>query len=847
MKHTAKPVEFASELARDVQYTYVTSIGNSIYARGRKHDGAPVFVEQKYAPVYYLPTREGDHDARGFDGTPLASRMCDNLKEGREFLEEHPGAFGNIQPEYMLLSDVFGGDEAPHDTERLYIWFTDIEVDRDPERGYAPVEDPFNPVTAITVIWTHMGKTGVVAYGTGDYVPKENETYIKCDDEADLLRKFLFDMRAGGDYPDVISGWNVQFYDMPYLVNRCKRIFDEKMWKRISPFERLADRTVILGGRQQSVIDIRGIAILDYYELYRKFVLKMFENYKLDFIASVEIGAKKVNYKEHRSLDKLYREDHQKFIEYNIQDVRLVIGLDQKRKLIDLVCALGYSAKVNFVDTFKQVRLWDVMIYHKLRSLGKQIPPRDEKEKNEQYAGAYVKDPLVGMHKWVVSFDVASMYPHIIREWNLSPETLIKQVALGSVDDFLNKRVDTSGYGSMAIAANGVLTRTDEEGFLPNMLKTLYEERSKFKKLAQGVKKQINTEQDPERKKQLQKQYAAYDNAQQVRKVNLNSAYGALGSNYFRFYDTRLAEAVTITGQLTIRWVAKALNDYLNRTFRTDNRDYIIASDTDSVYIRLDVVADAYAQGKNTPPTIKETVAMFDKFCNSKLQKVIEDSLQELADYLHVFNPCLSMAREVIADKGVWTAKKRYILNVWNMEGADLSEPDLKVMGIEAVKSSTPAVCRDMLKKSMKILMNGTQQELWDYVANAHDEFCKAPFEDVAFPRSVNGLKKYAHQEKGVPIQVRGAQAFNNALVKFQLTREYEPIHEGEKTKFSYLRVPNPFHSNVISAPGNCPTEFNIEKWVDYETQWEKAFVEPLNTILGCAGWTLKYEASLFD
>lgn len=858
MKHTARQIVFQTELQPRQQYTHVATIGNRVYARARMPDGAPVYVENEYTPIYYLPFNEQDkHKAThwGYEGRPLYSHMCTAIHEARDFLKRNEGhVYGDIQPEYMLLADTYGATEIPWDLEKLYIWVIDIEVDRDPIKGFAPVDDPFNAINAVTVTWLHMGQMGTVVYAVppnpnAKFIPPPNVTYVECKTEEELILHFLEDFRSAGDYPDIVSGWNVQFYDIPYLVNRARKLFTEDIWIRFSPLNRITERDAIINHRDNTVMELKGVSILDYYELYQKFTYSQQENYRLDHIAHVELKKRKVSYKEFRMLDKLYRENYQKFLEYNITDVALVVELNERGKscagLIELVCALTYNAKCNFADTFKQVRLWDIMIYHKLRADGFQIPPRKAEAKGEQYEGAFVKEPLVGLHNWVVSFDVASMYPHIIREWNLSPEMIQTTNVTGyTVDDLLVKKADTSELKKLdlAMTANGALFRRDKEGFLPNMMKTLYDERNKFKKLMKQAKAALEVETDPVKKKELAKQKATYDRAQQVRKVNLNSAYGACGSPYFRFYDTRIAEGVTVTGQLIIRWVAKDLNEYLNRLFKT-KEDYIIASDTDSVYIRMGRLADAAPPGL----PITKMVDIMNEFCQQRLQPIIDKTFVDIAEYLHAAVPCLTMVRDVIADKGVWTAKKRYILNTWDSEGVRYKEPDLKIMGIEAIKSSTPAVCREMIKKALKLFMTGTQQEVWNHIIQCEKEFRAAPFEDIAFPRSCNGLAKYAGQEKSVPIQVRGAQAFNDALTRTDLGTQHEAIHEGEKIKFAYLRQPNIFRSHVLSAPGGVPEEWEIEKVLDYDTQLQKAFLEPLETILSCAGWSTQYSASLFD
>ena len=841
-----KPAFLATCDASD-QYTYATTIGNTCYVRARQADGHGLFVESKYQPTYFLPANEHTGYAT-FDGRPLLPHVCDTIRDGREFLERNPNAHGNIQCEYMFLGDIYGSNHILPDMSRLYLWNIDIEVDS--ADAFAPPENPFNEVVTITVRWRQGARTGVVVYGMKPYTASNGVVYTQYPDEESMLRAFMDDWRNNGNYPDIITGWFVQFFDIPYLINRMTKLFGEKFTARLSPFERIRDRRVTLNHRDEQVFDIIGVSVLDYYELYRKFTQSQQESYRIDHIAHLELGERKLSYAEYKTLARLYRENFQKFVDYNIRDVELVDRLDQKLKFIELVCALAYSAKANFVDTFRQVRLWDIMIYHHLRSQHRQIPPRREQVKNEQYAGGYVKEPLVGMHQWVVSFDVASMYPHIIRQWNLSPETIIDRSAKGKyrVDQFLDKSVNVHAWvgplagNDHAFTVNGLQTAREPEGFLPAMLKTLYEERKRYKKMANDAEKaRSGLSKDDPQYQVLTEQMAAYNNQQLVRKVNLNSAYGALGSEYFRFYDTDIAEAVTITGQLTIQWIAKAVNGYLNRIFKTD-RDYVIASDTDSIYVTVAPIVEKFKAHK-PDATMDACVSMVDAFCTDKIQPVITASFDELAQYLNVAVPCLTMAREVIADKGIWRAKKHYILNVRDKEGKRLPEPKLKMMGIEAVKSSTPSLCRTMIKHALHLLMNGTEQDVWDYVAKQRSVFFAGSFEDVAFPRSVKDLDKYSHQEKGIPIHTNGALVYNRFIAEH---KSYDPIRDGQKIRFSYLKIPNRFFSHVLSAPDGCPPEWEIEKVLDYETQWQKSFIEPLQGILSAAGWHVEKQDSLF-
>lgn len=849
MKHTAKPVVFQDVLKPTQQYVTVASIGNKVYTRARTPNGDPVYVEQEYAPTYFVPVAdEASATHRGFEGKPLVAKPFESMYDARNYIKSAKvPVYGDIQCEYMMLGDVYGVVDVPHDIDRLYVWNIDIEVDSD--NGFARPDDPFAEVTAIAVQWRHLGLTGTVVYGRGDFVAKDqfkDVLYLKFDSEEDLLNGFLSDFKASGDYPDIVTGWNIQFYDIPYLVNRMKRLDLDHM--QFSPFGRMQERSVLRKFREENVLEIKGLVILDYLELYEKFRLVQRESYRLDFIAHVELGKRKLSYEEVGSLRKLYQLDHQKFIEYNITDVWLVDELDQKVKYLELVCALGYTAKSNLVDTMKQVRLWDIMIYHKLRQDGFQIPPRKVSVKTEKFAGAYVKEPTPGAYDWVVSFDVASMYPHIIRQWNLSPETKkFKASGFGVSDipDLMDQALDLSDLPNTdtCMASNGVVCERAREGFIPAMLKTLYVERKKFKNLQAQANKDLKNETDPVKKKELAKLVASYGNAQQVRKVNLNSAYGAMGSEYFRFFDIDLAEAVTVTGQMVIQWVARDLNTYLNKILKTTNADYVIASDTDSVYLCL---GELVKRGPQVPT--EKMVDILDKMCDTKFQAVIDQTFTDIATYMNVAVPCLSMVRDVIADKGIWTGKKHYILNTWDSEKQRYNPPKLKMMGIQTIQSSTPAAVREMLTVALHKLMNGSQDDVWAYVKECEATFRASSFEDIAKPMSVNKLADYSLEKSDtMPIQVRGALTFNDMLDRSGLTGHYEPVMSGEKIRYAYLKKPNPFFSHVMSAPHGCPKEWEIEKWLDYDIQFEKVFLSPLEDILNAAGWSTHKEASLFD
>jgi DNA polymerase elongation subunit (family B) len=554
----------------------------------------------------------------------------------------------------------------------------------------------------------------------------------------------------------------------------------------------------------------------------------------------------------------LYRLNYQKFIEYNIKDVELIVKLEDKLKLIELALTLAYDTKTNYSDIFAQTRMWDSLIYSHLLEKNIIVPPKVVKHKSSAFEGAYVKDPQTGMHRWVASFDLNSLYPHLLIQYNISPETLIdpsdytdtmKDVLNQgiNVDKLLKKEVDTSSLSGVALTPNGQYFRTDIQGFLPKMMEEMYENRNKFKKLMLKAKQDYENETDPIKKEEIDKLVARYNNLQLAKKVSLNSAYGALGSQYFRFYDLRQALAVTQAGQLSIRWIEKKLNQFMNKLLKTE-KDYVIASDTDSIYLRLGELVDKVYKDKTDTNAI---IAFMDKVCEDKIQPFIDDSYQELAEYVHAHSQKMIMKREALSDKGIWTAKKRYILNVYNNEGVQYNEPQMKVMGLEMVKSSTPSVIREKMKKLIHLIVTSDEDEVQKFISSFRENFKQLPVEDISFPRGVNGIKEYSDSlslyKKGTPIHVKGAIIYNDMLRKNDLTKKYPLLQDGEKLKFTYLKQPNPVKDTVISYPTRLPKEFGLDEYIDYDMQFNKSFIEPIKVILDCIGWKTEKVNSLND
>ena len=739
--------------------------------------------------------------------------------------------YGHTNYNYSYIAETYP-EIIDYNFDNINIMFIDIEVAS--EHGFPDPLYANEEVTAITI----KINDDIQVWGCSEFKnDQENITYNKCGDERQLLEQFV--MYWQQHCPHVITGWNIKTFDTPYLINRIRSVLNESWVKKLSPWGFVREQKIFgMGGKEVQTYEIYGVSELDYMDAYKKFTYTNQESYRLDHIAYVELGQNKLDYSEVATLHELYKTDYQKFIEYNIQDVLLVDRLEDKMKLLEMIISLAYLSKCNYTDVFAQTRMWDCIIYNHLLREKVVIPQKRKERKGEAYEGAYVKTPQKGRHNWIVSFDLNSLYPHLIMQYNISTETILGKLEdeIG-VNGLLNKEFDTSIWKekNVTVTPNGSVYRKDKQGFLPKLMENMYNDRVKYKELMLTEQKKGRNA-DPNKLSQ-------YYNYQQNLKIALNSAYGAMGNQWFRYYDERNAEAVSVAGQLSVQWAENAVNNYLNTTLSTVNKDYIVAMDTDSLYVCLGDLVSKVGITDNV-----KIINFLDKACG-RIEGVIEDAYKELAEYVNAYQQKMVMKREVIADTGIWTAKKHYILNVHDSEGVRYEEPKLKIVGIEAIKSSTPQACRESLKAIFNIIISGTEDDVIGYIETFKEKFFTLDMEKVAFPRSVNGLKKYkdpsAIYTKGTPIHVKGSLIYNHMLRSQKLTKKYPVIQEGEKVKFAYLKDPNPAGDKVISILNSLPKEFKLEKYIDYDTQFEKAFVEPLKGVLDVIGWDTERRSSL--
>lgn len=817
-------------------------------------NGKRVQQKIKYKPTLYVSTNRPTN-WKALDDTPVGEVHFDSMREANDWVNTNKHVAGRDIYGNTRYISAFINDEYPGHIEfnRNLINVTTIDIEVQSDEGFPEPDRADNIVTAIT-IKNNIDNTYYV-WGLGDYDVEQSlmkthrVVYKKCATEADLLIDFVTHWSLPSNCPDVITGWNTRFFDIPYLVNRIHRLLGDAYVKRLSPWGMIERREITKQGRSQTAYELKGISMLDYMELFIKFgyTYGAQESYKLDHIAHVVLGESKLSYEEYGNLHTLYKHNFQKYIDYNIKDVEIVDRLEDKMGLITLAMTIAYKGGVNYQDTFGTTAIWDTIIYRKLHE-NKIVVPFSEDKTKSNYPGGYVKDPHVGIHDNVVSFDLNSLYPSIIMQYNMSPETIAEgEVTKVDIEAVLTNSQKLNNNGK-ALSASGQYFNTNRPGIVPMIIDEMYSERVGIKKEMINSQKELQNvdKEDKQKLYQIERDISISENRQMAIKILLNSLYGAMGNRYFRFFDQRIAEAITLTGQLTIRWAEYAINRHLNNILRKGKtyKDYVLAIDTDSLYVCLDDLVTAINP--------QNPIDFLDKVCEKDLEPVLERSYDQLYQMLGGVDNRMVMKREAIADRGLWTAKKRYILNVHDNEGVRYKTPKLKIMGIEAIKSSTPEPCRDALKAIFKVIMSGSEAETQKSINQFKEYFKTLPADKIAFPRGISKVNDFKGTDgsiyrKGTPIHVRGALLYNSQIDDLSLTKKYTKVQNGEKIKFVYLKTPNRLHENVIAFMDYLPEEFGLHKYIDYDLQFQKTFLDPIDPILSAVGWSSEEISTLED
>lgn len=832
-------------------YTSVHRDRNDILVRGYR-DGKRFSERVRFEPTFYLRANQPT-GWKSLDGFDVATIQPGTMSECRKFIEAYKDVsnfrvYGNQDYVAQYISDQWC-DGIDYDITNIRIQSIDIECVG--PGGFPHPSLANNPINAITI--HDMVDDVIYVWGLppdqkSSYTPTDSRVqYIECETEQELLHRFLSHWRL--NYPDVITGWNNKLFDIPYIVNRLKRVLGEDVVGDLSPWGQVISKTVDIGDQEVPYYEMIGIQLLDFMDLFKKFGYEYGtqESYKLDHIAWVVLGDQKLSYEG--SIYDFYKNEYGRFIEYNIKDTVLVSRMENETGLISLAITTAYMALTNYQVVFGPVRTWDSLIYNAMRRRKIAIPPERQNHKAGQIRGAYVKDPIVGKHDWVISIDAASLYPHLMMQYNMSPETILDQMIPGvEVDDLLAGVVPEIPDGT-CMTAIGQLFRTDRPGIIPQIIETMYDERSKIKKEMLQVKQDI--ENNPDAAAKLNRQVVTLNNRQMAIKIIMNSLYGAMSNEGFRYFDIRIAESITVSGQLTIKWSEQAVNDFLNKTFNTNDVDYVIAIDTDSNYFSLAKLFDmpqvrAALKGQDT---IEYRAKLMDRFCVQAVEPMLDRAFSKLADQQKAYAQKIKMKRESIALSGLWTGRKHYILNVINQEGVQYAEPKLKIVGIEAVRSSTPAVFRDEIKSTLKVVMTADEMTVQQHIAETRDRLLSLPPADIAFPRSVNNMEKWASTksvyQKGCPIAVRAALVHNHCVKTNGLENNIPVITSGDKIKFCYMKVPNPVAENVFAFSGDLSPLFGLDQYVDRETQYDKGYLEPIRKILATIGWDVEQRSTL--
>ena len=838
-------------------YTSVERFGNKLLCRGYRNRKA--FLDRvDFGPTLFVPSRTETEYKTLVGEKPVAPVHFGSMSEAKEFVDQYKDVgnfevFGTTNYVTQYIQENYPGN-IKFDPSLINIVSFDIEVDI--SNGYANIEFADKEITSIAYkssksdTYHLLGRKDYDKTKTITGIDPENIQFMKFDTEAALLKRFV-DIWTN-NYPDIVTGWNVQYFDIQYIITRIANILGENYTKKFSPWGSIRKVTNEVFGKAQSTYAISGVSVIDYMDAFKKFGYKYGpqESYKLDHIAYVVLGEKKLDYSEYGGLTELYEKNPQLYLDYNLQDTRLVERMEEETGLLALVMTVAYGGGVNYGDAFGTVGIWEATIYRKL--MDKKLVPflkTGPGQRAGELVGGYVKDPKVGMHPWIVSFDLNSLYPHLMLQYNMSPETYLEETRKYVTQDMVLNDMFENDEKAVSVAANGACFSNQKLGIIPEIIDEYYSNRKVIKKEMLRVEQEIETEKHLDRKSQLKREATQLHNSQMAIKIAMNSLYGATANIYFLYYINDMAEAITTSGQLSIRYAQKSVNKYLNKVLKTEDEDYIVYIDTDSIYVDFGpLIQNVYG---TVDIDRKQGEEFLDKICSTKIEKVLEAGYEELAKKMGAYRNAMSMKREKITDKSVFVAKKRYIMNTLNSEGVHYETPKISVTGLESVRSSTPEVCRDKLKEAFKVIMTQDELHVQKFIDEFRKEFRNLPAEAIAKTSGTDDIKKYTDRsgsyKKGCPIHVRGCILYNSYLKQKNLDKKYEQVQSGDKIKFLYLKIPNPIRENVISFPGALPKEFDLEKYIDYDTQFEKVFLKPIDSILEAIGWSAEKVDTLED
>lgn len=835
-------------------YTNAVKRGNNILLRGYE-DGKPFNRKVPYEPTLFTKTNE-ETKFKNLDGENVKPIKFSSIKDASDYLDRYEEVddfevYGMNNFVYAFLADEFPGESVTYDRSLIKIGRLDIETTV--TEGSRP--DPIGVPEEINVITVEHNRKYYV-FTTADYTPDPNrKTVVNTKPfEHEMLAEFVRFMEKTGF--DILTGWYSDGFDLPYIINRIRKVLDNTWANRLSPWGVINEREYYEKGKLKTQYTLLGITHIDYQHLYIKMGFSPQASYALEWVCQNELNKGKLKLDNGIPGHLLYRTDPQNHIEYNVQDVELLADLDDKKKLFDLVISMTYDAKCNFDDILKNTKMWDAILFNYLKDKKIVVPPRKFHPKTK-FEGAYVKEVPPHFSPWVVSFDLTSLYPSIIMHYNISPETMRGFISGFKLETLINQEeFEGRQYfeqNNVCMAANGVVYTRDFMGIIPEVIELFFNKRKHHKNMmldAAKLAQQAKNNGDTKEYKKWSLVEVIENISQNARKVAINALYGALGESNFRYYSLKNAEAVTISGQLTILSAMKYINEYLNKIFNTTDVDYAVYADTDSCYLDCSKFVEMLLAKK--PDATKEDIVNFlDRISDEKLQPVFDQCFEDLSKYLNSFQKKLSFKREKICETMIQTAKKRYGLYVWDSEKVRYKEPKLSVTGLEVVQTSTPHKVRSWFEDAMKIIINGTEKDIWKFVKEKRTEFNTMKFHQIGISKGISDLEKYVDYQgnpiKGSPQNAKASSLFNKMLTSHNLRGIYDPINSGDKIKIAYLKSPNPLGFTAIACLTELPKEFGLDEFIDYDKQFETVFTEPLKRLLETRRWSIEERATLDD
>lgn len=904
-------------------YTNIDVRGNKVFLR-YFDDGKHRSEVVEFAPELYIRTNDAAKaDAMSMHDEPLEAVQFQDQREMRKFIETYKdvdgfSVYGTESIMNQFMSKAYPGD-IKYDGQKIRGAVLDIETfSGDVEIGLdgeiLPIDGPFpdpnlaaHPISLITVYHTVEKKyyvwgleyfkghhIGTYVHDPKSRVGKLNVVYKGFQDEYAMLNDFVaMWQQMGFNY---WSGWFIEGFDNPYLTNRIEKVCGEAAKKKLSVWNMIQKDTLTTDwGEEMTVYDWIGTQMLDYKQLFEKHGFMNPEDTKLDTVARLILGEGKVDYKEEGNLNTLYVRNYQKSVEYNIVDVELIVKMNNKKRFFELTFILAYLCKSNYKDTLGTVKPWSALTYSMLYAKGQRPKIKSVYEGDTKFGGGFVREIKGGRYRWVVSCDLNSLYPHLIQQYNLGAETIIepedlpaeiRAIASFTLDDLVNKRVDLSALKkyNICMTANRAFFKRGKKSIFNEKTREIYDTRKKVKKQMLGFEQEeVNLkakigdrEPTPEEAEQLEElaiKISTYDVHQHSLKILMNSLFGAIGNKWFKeCFDIRVAEGITLSGKLSILWIARKLDEYFNKILGTGEAkhkihhvhrpaetklevmsgvNFAIYQDTDSCYLDMSRLIDKMFTKEQQENETEKIVNFLDKLFQEKIEPFIDSCYKELADYMNADDQRMFMKREVIAPAAIWTAKKRYTMLVADSEGVRYW-PNMyhKTVGLDAVKTTAPKLCRDWMLDCYKIALQGTEEELQAYCAERKKEFMALPIERIAATSGVNGIENYFDPNnmyiKGTPKHVK-ASIWHNHLVNKLGIKGLSKIQSGDKIRFVDLKSPNPYGCETIAFQGKLPPEFKLDKYVNYEANYEKSFIGYLNNLIGVINWSAVRRASVMD